>query len=162
MASAYHSPGQLLDDALRLVFELVRRQITAFNEVGFLPVHTDAYSGTFVSPSDLRTLLDGGRPPSPEGIEQLAAIDRGIAALAREMEARLAASRAAGRPLIFDTVRRALGLSPTEARALLVVVACEINQRVRHMMRYLVNDAVRLHPDVGFVEQLVYSAPELR
>jgi ATP-dependent 26S proteasome regulatory subunit len=162
VARPYKHPREFLDDALALVFQLMARQITVYTEVGFLPKHTDEFSGTFVSFKDVRTLLDGGKPPAEDAVKRVAQIDAALAADAEHIEGRLAASRAEGKPIPLDAMRDAFGLSPTEFRALLVVLAVEVNQRARALMRYLVNDAARVHPDVGLLDHLVYTAPTAR
>jgi hypothetical protein len=162
MARPYRSARELLDDLVNLAFDLALRQITVYADVGFLPRATDEFSGTYVSFADVRTLLDGGRPPTPEAQTRVGELDAAIEAAQDHVEARLDASRAAGTPMALDELRTQLGLSPTEFRALSVVLAIETNQRMRQLMRYLVNDAVRVHPDVGLLEILVYAAPALR
>ena len=162
MARPYRSPRELLDDVVNLVFDLAMRQITVYTEVGFLPRPTDEFTGTYVSFSDVRTLLEGGRPPAPEALAKVAELDAAIAAASEHIDARLDASRAAGAPLPLDELATQLGLSPTEVRVLWVMLAVETNQRMRQLMRYLVNDAVRIHADVGLLEMLVYQAPSLR
>jgi ATP-dependent 26S proteasome regulatory subunit len=162
MARPYRSARELLDDAVNLAFDLAQRQITVYTEVGFLPRATDEFSGTYVSFADVRTLLEGGRPPSEQALARVAELDGAIEAAGEHIEARLAATRAAGTPLPLDELRTQLRLTPTEFRALIIVLAIETNQRMRQLMRYLVNDAARLHPDVGLLELLVYQAPALR
>ncbi|HEV7555284.1 MAG TPA: ATP-binding protein [Kofleriaceae bacterium] len=162
MARPYRNARELLDDVVGLAFDLAMRQITVYTEVGFLPRATDEFSGTYVSFADVRTLLDGGRPPSPEAITRVAELDAAIESTGEHVEARLEASRAAGVALPLDELRQRLALTPTEARALYVVLAIETNQRMRQLMRYLVNDATRIYPDVGLLELLVYQAPALR
>jgi AAA+ superfamily predicted ATPase len=162
MARPYRSARELLDDAVNLAFDLAQRQITVYSEVGFLPRATDEFSGSYVSFSDVRTLLEGGRPPSQEALAKVAELDAAIEAAGEHLEARIAASRDAGVTLPLDDLRTRLRLTPTEFRALIVVLAIETNQRMRQLMRYLVNDATRMHPDVGLLELLVYQAPSLR
>ena len=162
MARPYRNARELLDDAVNLAFDLAQRQIAVYTEVGFLPRATDEFSGAFVAFSDVRALLDGGRPPRPEALAKVAELDAAIVAAGEHLDARLDASRAAGAPLPLDDLRVQLGLSATEFRVLVVVLAIETNQRMRQLMRYLVNDAARLHPDVGLLELLVYHAPALR
>ncbi|MBP6839571.1 MAG: hypothetical protein KA190_19890, partial [Kofleriaceae bacterium] len=147
MARPYQQPREFLDDVLGLVFAVLHRQITVYSEVGFLGRHTDEFSGTFVAFRDVRAMLDGGRAPTPEALARVAELDAGIAADGEHLEARLAASRAAGAPVLLDRLRDAFELSPTELRCLLVLIAVETNPRVRSLMRYLVNDASRVHPD---------------
>ena len=162
MARPYRNARELLDDVVNLAFDLALRQITVYTDVGFLPRATDEFSGTYISFADVRTLLDGGRPPTPEAQARVAELDAAIEAAQDHLEARLDASRSAGTPMALDELRTQLGLSSTEFRALSVVLAIETNQRMRQLMRYLVNDAARLHPDVGLLEILVYAAPALR
>ena len=162
MARPYRSARELLDDVVNLAFDLAMRQITVYTEVGFLPRPTDEFSGTYVSFSDVRTLLEGGRPPTPDALAKVAELDAAIAAAGEHIDARLDASRAAGTPMPLDELRTQLGLSPTEFRVVCVLLAVETNQRMRQLMRYLVNDAVRVHADVGLLEMLVYQAPALR
>ncbi len=162
MARPYRSSRELLDDVVNLAFDLAQRQITVYADIGFLPRATDEFSGSYVSFADVRTLLDGGRPPSPEALVRVAELDSAIEAAGEHLEARLDATRAAGLKLPLDELRIQLGLSPTEFRALAVVIAIEMNQRMRQLMRYLLNDATRMHPDVGLLELLVYHAPALR
>ncbi len=162
MARPYRHARELLDDIVNLAFDLAMRQITVYTEVGFLPRATDEFSGTYVSFADVRTLLAGGRPPPPEAQARVAELDAAIESAGEHLEARLAANREAGTPMPFDELRTQLGLSSTEMRVLCVMIAVETNQRMRQLMRYLVNDAARLHPDVGLLELLVYQAPSLR
>ena len=162
MARPYRSARELLDDAVNLAFDLAQRQITVYTEVGFLPRATDEFSGSYVSFADVRALLDGGRPPTPEALARVAELDAAITSAGEHVEERLAATRDAGDPLPLDALCRRLALTPTEIRALYVVLAIETNQRMRQLMRYLVNDAARVHPDVGLLEMLVYQAPALR
>ena len=162
MARPYRSARELLDDAVNLAFDLAQRQITVYAEVGFLPRATDEFSGSYVSFADVRVLLDGGRTPTLEARARVAELDAAIEAAGEHVEARLAATREAGAPLPLDALCRRLALSPTEIRALYVVLAIETNQRMRQLMRYLVNDAARIHPAVGLLELLVYQAPALR
>ncbi len=162
MARPYRSARELLDDAVNLAFDVAQRQIAVYTEVGFLPRATDEFSGSYVSFADVRALLDGGRPPTPEALARVAELDAAIEAAGEHIEARLAATRESGDPLPLDALCRRLALSPTEIRALYVVLAIETNQRMRQLMRYLVNDSARVHPDVGLLEMLVYQAPALR
>jgi ATP-dependent 26S proteasome regulatory subunit len=162
MARPYRSARELLDDAVTLAFDLAARQITVYTEVGFLPRATDEFTGSYVSFQDVRALLDGGRAPSAEAIAKVAQLDAAIDAAGEHLDARLAATRDAGASLPLDELVTRLRLTPTERRALFVVLAIETNQRMRQLMRYLVNDASRLHPDAGLLELLVYHAPQLR
>ena len=162
MARPYRSARELLDDVVNLAFDLAMRQITVYTEVGFLPRPTDEFSGTYVSFADVRTLLEGGRPPTESALARVAELDAAIVAAGEHVDARLDASRAAGTPLPLDDLQQQIGLTPTEFRTLCVMIALETNQRMRQLLRYLVNDAARAHADVGLLEMLVYQAPALR
>ncbi len=162
MVTAYGSPREHLEELVGLVGQLVERQIVAHWELGLLPRVKDEFSGTFVSGSEVQALMAGGFHPSDEGQSKLAELDQAIAARAEAIEARLARSRDDGQPMPFDHLRATFGLSATEQRALAVLVAVETSQRLRQLMRYLVNEANRVHADVGLLELLVYSARETR
>src|SRR5688500_15570582 len=162
MTGAYPAPRAHLDDLVRLVTRLVERQIVAHWELGLLPRVKDEFSGTFVGGGEVEALLAGGRHPSDDGASRLAALDEAIAALDAEIEARLERSRAAGAPMPFDRLRACFGLSPSEQRALAVLVAIEVTPRLRQAVRYLVNEASRVHADVGLLDLLVYSARDAR
>src|SRR6266508_4652119 len=126
MASApYSSPREHLEDELALVGKLFERQIHQHWELGILPRIHDEFSGTFVSGDEVSAILGGGAAPSEKGERAVAELDREIARRADAIEARLSAVRAAGPPLPFDRMRRALGLSPSERRALWVLIAVE-------------------------------------
>ncbi|HZJ71742.1 MAG TPA: ATP-binding protein, partial [Planctomycetota bacterium] len=79
-----------------------------------------------------------------------------------EIDGALEAARDAGREIPFDRMRRTLGLTRTEERALWVLIAVEVSSRLRQLMRYLVNEASRIHADVGLLELLVYSSTQTR
>lgn len=162
MPGPYRSAREHTDDAIGLIAQLVDRQIRAHRALGILPAIKDEFSGTFVSGGEVEALLAGGRPLSDETLAALDRVDATIAARAERIENRLEASRAAGEPLPFDTLRRALALTPTEERALWVLIAVELDPRMRQLMRYLVNEANRIHADVGLLEILVYSDPATR
>ena len=157
MANPYHNAEQHLADQLVLVRGLVERQIQAHWEAGVLPRIHDEFSGTFVSGGEVQALLGHGPRPTPAGLLRLGALDHQITALTTHIENRLAASRKQGKTLPLDQLRRAFGLTPTEQRALTVLLALEIDPRLRQLMRYLVNEANRIHADVGLVQLLVYS-----
>jgi len=162
MSRAYASPLEHLDDQLALVGLLVERQITAHWEHGILPRAMDQFSGTFVGGGEVKALLGGGQAPSDAGATRLADLDAALADHGERIEGRLAASRAEGAVVPWDGLRRAFALTPTEQRALLVLAAVEISARLRQLMRYLVNEANRVHADVGLLELLVYGAPATR
>jgi hypothetical protein len=164
MARPYASPREHLDGALRLVQKMFERQIHAHWEAGILPRMLDEFSGTFVSSDEIGAILGKARSggPTPEGQETIAALDREIAAMLAEREARLQVGREAGTVVPFDRLRLGLGLTATEERALLVLVAVEVSSNMRALMRYLVNESGRLYADVGLLELLVYRAPEER
>ena len=164
MARPYASPREHLDAALRLVQKMFERQIHAHWEAGLLPRMLDEFSGTFVSSDEVSAILGRVRSggPTPEGQETITALDREIAAMLAEREARLAAGREGGTVVPFDRLRGGLGLSATEERALLVLVAVEVSSNMRALMRYLVNESGRIYADVGLLELLVYRAPEER
>jgi len=151
-----------LDAEIAVVSNLVKRQIMAHWELGILPRIKDEFSGTFVSGGEVAALMRGGNPQSEQGMEQIAEIDRQIGIQVNQIEEKLAAARSAGAPLPFDRLRMAFSLSPTEQRSLWVLIAIELDSRLRQLMRYLVNEANRVHADVGLLEILVYSAPTTR
>jgi Cdc6-like AAA superfamily ATPase len=162
MARAYRTPREHLDDCLGLVSQLFERQINAHWELGLLPRIKDEFSGTFVGGSEVLALLRGGLPSTPEGEQRLATLDSAITAREEAIEAKLAESQRLGEPLPFDQLRRAFALTATEQRALLILLAVEVNPRLRQLMRYLVNESTRIHADVGLLELLVYNAPQTR
>ena len=162
MPEPYRSAREHLDEALALVSLLIERQILAHWEQGILPRIQDEFSGTFISDGEASALLSGGRPASEPGQHKLATLDAALAARAEAIEARLLASRAAGAPMPFDRLRSALLLTPTEQRALWVLIAIEVSARLRGLMRYLVNEASRIHADIGLLDMLVYDGPETR
>jgi len=162
MAEPYSEPREHLDDELALIAQLVERQIVAHWALGILPRIKDEYSGKFVSGGEVGALIAGGLPPTEEGEQRLATLDKSITDHAERIEARLAANREAGKPIPFDQLRSMFGLTPTEQRALWVLVSVELSQRLRQLMRYLVNEASRVHADVGLLEMLIYSAPSTR
>ena len=157
MASAYASPREHLDDELALVGKLIERRIHHHWEQGVLPRIQDEFSGTFVSSDEVTAILGGGAAPSEKGERAIAELDRDIARRGDQIEARLAAARAAGAPLPFDRMQRVLGLTPSERRALWVLIAVELSSRMRALMRYLVNESSRVYADVGLLEILVYD-----
>lgn len=162
MTQAYRDAREHLDDAFGLVHGLVERQIVAHWELGILPRIKDEFSGTFVSDSEIDALMKGGRPPSEAGREKLAALDQALVTRAQAIEDRLDASRAAGQIMPFDRLRRAFGLTATEQRVLWVLLTLEVDAHVRSLMRYLVNEANRVHADIGLLQLLVYSGPNTR
>ena len=114
MARPYRNARELLDDIVNLAFDLAMRQITVYTEVGFLPRPSDEFSGTYVSFADVRTLLDGGRPPTDEALARVADLDAAIQAAAEHVDARLEASRAEGQPQPLDELQFQIGLSATD------------------------------------------------
>ena len=164
MARPYASPREQLDAALRLVQKLFERQIHIHWEAGLLPRMLDEFSGTFVSSDEVSAILgrlrSGG--PTREGQEIIAALDSEIAKLGEEREARLAAGRDIDQVVPIDRLRGGLGLTSTEERALLVLVAVEVSSSMRALMRYLVNESGRLYADVGLLELLVYRDADER
>jgi hypothetical protein len=162
VARTYRTPREHLDDCLGLVAQLFERQIHAHWELGILPRIKDEFSGTFVGGSEVLALLKGGLPSSPDGEQRLATLDAAISAREDQIEAKLAEAQRQGEPLPFDRLRRAFALTPTEQRALWVLIAVEVSQRLRQLMRYLVNESTRVHADVGLLELLVYNTPQTR
>jgi hypothetical protein len=162
MAAHYGSAREHSDEAIALIAQLVERQIRAHWELGILPRIKDGFSGTFVGGQEVRALMAGGNEPAEEGRLAIERLDGVIRSRAERIEAKLAAAREAGAMVPFDRLRRAFGLTPTEERALWVLIAVEISAPLRQLMRYLVNEASRVHADVGLLEILVYSAPETR
>ncbi len=162
MTRPYGNAREHLDEQIAAIGQLVERQIVAHWELGVLPRVMDQFSGTFVSGGEVSAIISGGTAPTPEGTQRLADLDAALVASADRIESRLAASREAGKPIAWDRLRRAFGLSPTEQRALAVLCAVEISQRLRALMRYLVNESTRIHADVGLLEILVYSGPSTR
>jgi SpoVK/Ycf46/Vps4 family AAA+-type ATPase len=153
----YASAREHLDDELALVGKLFERHIHSHWELGVLPRIQDEFSGTFVSGDEVSAILGGGRNPTEKGEAAIVALDREVAARIEHIEARLGAARAAGAPLPFDRMQRLLGLTPSERRALWVLIAVELSSRMRALMRYLVNESSRVYADVGLLEILVYS-----
>jgi hypothetical protein len=162
VARTYRNPREHLDDCIALVAQLFERQIVAHWEQGILPRIKDELSGTFVGGSEVLALLRGGMPATPEGDQRVATLDAAISAREEQIEAKLAEAYRQGEPLPFDRLRRAFGLTPTEQRALWVLIAVEVSARMRQLMRYLVNEATRVHADVGLLELLVYGTPQTR
>ena len=162
MGRGYDNAREYTDDAIGLIASLVERQIRVHWELGILPPVKDEFSGTFVSGSEVSALLRGGQKPSEDGSQAIAALEAKISARADRIEAKCRVNREDGQPLPFDLLRVRLGLSPTEERALWVLLAVDIDSRLRQLMRYLVNEASRVHADVGLLELLVYSSPETR
>ena len=162
MTRTYDTALQHLDDGIALVHQLVERQITAHWEQGILPRIKDQFSGTFVSGGEVQALLKGGLHASPEGTQRLAELDAAIGAREARIEAKLTEAQTQGQPLPFDMLRRAFALTPTEQRALWILIAIEINPPLRQLMRYLVNEATRVYADVGLLQLLVYSSETTR
>ncbi len=162
MTRTYRTPREHLDDGIALVTQLVERQIVAHWEQGILPRIKDQFSGTFVSGGEVKALLDGGVAATAEGERKLADLDAAIIAREEQIEAKLAEAHRQGRTLPFDRLRRTFGLSGSEQRALWVLIAVEVSSRLRQLMRYLVNEASRIHADVGLLELLVYSSTQTR
>jgi ATP-dependent 26S proteasome regulatory subunit len=162
VARTYRHPREHLDDCIALVAQLFERQIVAHWEQGILPRVKDDFSGTFVGGSEVLALLKGGLPATPEGQQRITTLDAAISAREEQIEAKLAQAHAQGETMPFDRLRRAFGLTPTEQRALWVLIAVEVSPRLRQLMRYLVNEATRVHADVGLLDLLVYSTPQTR
>lgn len=162
MARPYRIAREHLDDAIGLVAQLVERQIVAHWEQGILPRAHDQFSGTFVSGGEVRALLGAATAPTADGQQQLADLDAGIVARDELIEARLDVSAAQGLVLPFELLRTTFGLSPTEQRVLWILIAIELDARLRQLMRYLVNDATRVHADLGLLQLLVYGTPQTR
>jgi hypothetical protein len=162
MLRAYRSPREHLDDVVGLVTQLFERQILAHQELGYLTRFApDEHSGTFVAQSEAKASL-WGRELSPDGARRLGELDTAIAARADKMERQLEAARTTGAPMPLDQLRRAFGLSPTETRTLMALIAIESSARHRQLMRYLANEASRIHPDPGLLAILVYDGPATR
>ena len=89
-------------------------------------------------------------------------LDAELAGRVEQIEARLLAGLAAGQPLPWDRLRGALGLSPSEQSALLVLVAIEVVPAIRARMRAWAGDAARVWPDVALLAELVYVTPAAR
>jgi hypothetical protein len=175
-AARYESPREHLEDELALAGKLFERQIHQHWELGLLPRIQDEFSGTFVSSDEVSAILAGERARSEKGDRAIADLDADIARRVAEIDARLAATRSEPRPeagadlgpavalgsdtgLPFDRMQRLLGLTPSERRALWVLIAVELSSRLRALMRYLVNESNRVYADVGLLELLVYSGP---
>jgi ATP-dependent 26S proteasome regulatory subunit len=162
MLRSYRSPREHLDDVLGLITQVFERQILAHQELGFLSRFApDEHTGTFVGQGEAKASL-WGRELSPDGARRVGELDTAIAARADKMERQLEASRAAGTAMPLDTIRRAFGLSPTETRTLMALIAIESSARHRQLMRYLANEASRVHPDPGVLSTLVYDGPATR
>jgi hypothetical protein len=86
-------------------------------------------------------------------------LDAALAERVLRIEARLEASRAAGRRLPWDRLRGALGLTPSEQSALLTLSAIELVPGLRARMRAWAGDAARGWPDVALLAELVYVTP---
>jgi SpoVK/Ycf46/Vps4 family AAA+-type ATPase len=157
--SPYASELDHLDDQLALVARLFELRLEEDWSTGVLPRIKDEFSGTFVGGDEVRALLAGASPPATA---QLAALRQRVADHEAQIEARLAATRAARGPLAWDFLRTTLGLSRTEQRALWVLVAVEISARHRQLGRYLSNDAARVHSDIGLVAATVYRDADAR
>ncbi|MDB4961745.1 MAG: hypothetical protein JWP01_1744 [Myxococcales bacterium] len=162
MSRPYRTPRDHLDDCVALVVQLIERQMVAAWEAGTLPRIRDQYSGTFVSGGEVLGQLGHAGAATPDGERQLADLDAAILAREEQIEAKLRDSRQEEQPLPFDQLRRAFGLSATEHRTLMVLIAIEVSAKLRPLMRYLVNESSRIHPDLGLLELLVYLAPETR
>ncbi|HEX5062940.1 MAG TPA: hypothetical protein VFV99_26380, partial [Kofleriaceae bacterium] len=161
MARTFDTPIQHLDECVALVHQLVERQINAHWEAGILPRVKDQFSGTFVSGGEVVALL-GGAVPSPEAQQKLVDLDAAISAREERIEAKLEEARRQDQTLPFDVLRRAFALTPTEQRALWILIALEVNAPLRQLMRYLVNEASRVYADVGLLQLLVYSTDATR
>ena len=161
MAEPFESARDHLDAALALVGKLFEREIESHWELGLLPRIQDEFSGTFVSGDEVSAILGVGSGAAGDatarGQERLAALDQEISARQQDIDQRLAAARAAGRPLPIDQLRRSLGLTASEERALWVLIAVELSTRLRSLMRYLVNESGRVYADVGLLGLLVYG-----
>ncbi|MBT8494091.1 MAG: ATP-binding protein [Deltaproteobacteria bacterium] len=162
MSVAYKSAREHLEDQIQVVTKLVERQINAHWEAGILPRIKDEFSGTFVSGGEVGALLKGGNAPTAKGVERLEELDRQIRTKTKGIEIKLAENRKQGSPLPFDQLRSTFGLTPTEQRVLWILLVIEISARLRQLMRYLVNEASRIHADIGLLEILVYSSTETR
>ena len=162
MSRTYRTPREHLDDGVALVKQLVERQIVAHWELGVLPRIKDQFSGTFVSGDEVKALFGSGLVTTPEGERKLVDLDAAIVAREEQIEAKLAEAHRQGHTLPFDRLRRTFALTPTEQRALWVLIAVEVSSRLRQLMRYLVNEANRIHADVGLLELLVYSSAQTR
>ncbi|HTE55300.1 MAG TPA: AAA family ATPase [Kofleriaceae bacterium] len=156
-SAPYPSAREHLEDELALVGKLFERRIHSHWEAGILPRIQDEFSGTFVSSDEVSAILGGDRSPTEKGELAIAALDREIASRSDQIDARLAASRAAGAPLAFDRMQRVLALTPSERCAMWVLISVELSGRMRALMRYLVNESSRVYADVGLLELLVYS-----
>jgi hypothetical protein len=122
----YRTPAEHLDDAIGLVTKIVERQIVAHWEAGILPRIHDQFSGTFVSRGEVDALLTGGLAVTADAARRIADLDAGIVASELNIEERTASSHRQGAPMPFDRLRRALGLSAAEQRALWVTIVCEV------------------------------------
>ncbi len=162
MANAYQNSREHLDDGVAMVAKLVERQIVVHWELGILPRIKDEFSGSFVSGGEVGALLAGGCAPSQDGKSRVQELDAEIRAMTERMEERLAQNRKNKSQVPFDQLRSTFGLTPTEQRVVWVLLALEVSARLRQLMRYLVNEASRIHADVGLLELLVYSSAQTR
>jgi hypothetical protein len=155
MAGAYDSAREFVDDIVGFALKLIERQVVAHWEYGL--IHAPADRAGFTPPEQSKILMGGTHAPSAHGLAELARLDAGIAAKSDEIVERLDRSREVGAAPPLDELRVRFDLSPTQERALWIVLAAELSPRVRQLMRYLAQDPTRVLPDVGLLDTLVYA-----
>ncbi len=92
----------------------------------------------------------------PDG-PSVAELDAAIAGLTRTIALRLAAARAAGRPMPLDRLRSVFGLSTSEQRVVAALAALEMDVELRELARFITGDPSRAQPDVGLLQLLLYD-----
>jgi len=143
---------QLLDELIALTAGLLQREIVSARARGLLPQVADRFTGTYV-PEELVAAL-----AEPRAIDD--ATSAQIAAIEARIDLHFAAIVTALRgdpPAPLATLFQAFALSPSERRVLLVLIAFEASSDLRQLLRFLTNDAARVHPDVGILRALIYS-----
>jgi hypothetical protein len=161
MFGPYTSAEEHLDDVVAFVKKLLERHITAHWEFGWIPREAGRFAGGMLTSGDVRTLL-AGTTGTPEGMQQLQALDYELAELEKKRRARIDATVGLAEELPLMRLSRVAGLSPTEERVMWIALAAEVSPPVRHVLRYLANEPERAQLDIGLLEVLVYSSSDVR
>ena len=147
----YQDGLDYLSDELIYIRTLLQRYL---DQQASLRPEQERLAGLAIGPDEIERFLDGAT--ASENPDQAAYIQ----ALRDQIDRRIAASRTAGISLpLIDLVER-FGLSPIEARILLVLLAPELEPAFERAYAFAWNDFTRRTCDVGFV--LAMAVPSFR
>ncbi len=152
--ASYASSRERISDELRCLDLRLRKQVLKQPRTP-PPDSLSSFAGLIITDAEISDLLAPSDNAAGEPATERRKLEQALAELQREMQARLAASRASGVHLSLPRLTELFSLTPLEEQCLVICMAPEVHRKYNKLYAYLQDDVTCKKPSVDLVLDLL-------